>query len=74
MVRRYLKGYSTTAIAWWLNDQGYSMARGGQWGSINVRNLLRRKRIGGIRVHNGAEYPSVWPAIIAAAPKLVSIS
>lgn len=64
MVRRYLNGHSTTQIAYWANDEGHRMARGGQWGSINVRNLMKSRRIGGIRVHLGAEYPAVWEPII----------
>lgn len=64
MVRRYLRGSSTTELAYWLNEQGHPMARGGQWASINVRNLLKSRRIGGIRVHNGAEYPAVWEPIL----------
>lgn len=64
VVRRYLRGSSTTELAYWLNERGQPMARGGKWGSINVRNLLKKKRIGGIREHHGAEYPAVWPPII----------
>lgn len=63
MARRLIDGDSYRIIALDLNARGIPTAKGNQWRSINVRNVLASKRNIGIRVHNDTEYPALWPRL-----------
>lgn len=64
MVKRYLSGHSFIDIAYWTNEQGHKTQEGNLWHGISVKKLLMGKRLAGIRVHNGVDYPAVWDPII----------
>jgi site-specific DNA recombinase len=59
-----LAGRGLRSLVAELNRQGRKTAKGHQWRPLNLRRILMSKRIVGIRVHNGAEYPAAWPAIL----------
>lgn len=67
MVKMFLATQSTNAVTKWLQDQGYKTARGGEWNRKGVNDILRSPRIAGFRIHLGAKYKAVWPAIIDEA-------
>ena len=52
-------------VAEW-NEAGFRTSAGNVWRNTTFRRLLTNKRIAGIRVHNGIEYPGSWPAILDA--------
>jgi hypothetical protein len=56
-------GHSFKEVAYWANEQGHHTTDGKLWYPITVRNMLLRKRYVGIRIHNGSEYPAMWPAV-----------
>lgn len=66
MARRVIGGHSYKNVAWWLNEQNYRTSMNKLWYPITVRNLLRKPRYAGIRVHEGVEYPAVWEPIFDA--------
>ena len=63
-VRRVIGGERVTVITRDLNERGVPTAQGAKWRVENLKRLLESKRYIGIRTHNGAEYPAVWPSII----------
>ena len=48
-----LDGYSLSAIARWMNAEGFEGTRGGQWTQSRVSALLRQPRHGGLVVYQG---------------------
>ena len=66
MARRVVVGHSYKNVAWWLNETNHRTSTGKLWYPITVRNLLRKPRYAGIRVHEGVEYPAVWEPIFDA--------
>jgi site-specific DNA recombinase len=67
MGRRVLAGYSYRDVAAWANDQGHRTTMGRTWFPITISNMLQRKRYGGIREYQGAEYPGIWEPIFDAS-------
>jgi site-specific DNA recombinase len=55
---RLLAGDSLRTLVRTLN------AEGGHWHAHTLRQILTSKRIIGVRVHQGNEYPAVWPGIV----------
>ncbi len=66
VARRLIAGESLRSITGSLNERGILTATGKQWEFSNLRNMLQSPRLKGVRQHNGAEYPAVWPAILDA--------
>jgi site-specific DNA recombinase len=60
---RYLAGETVRDIVRDYYRRGLRGTAGQPWRVENFQRLLFHKRYIGIRVHNGAEYPAVWPAI-----------
>jgi site-specific DNA recombinase len=48
-----------------LNMRGVPAASGGKWYNRSLEQILTSRRIAGLRVHNGSEYPATWPPIIS---------
>lgn len=70
LVDRYIAGESITSLAGWLNNEGITTVRGGEWRSPTVRGLLRSERIAGLRVHRGEVIgPAIWDPIITPAKR-----
>jgi hypothetical protein len=70
LVDRYIAGESITSLAGWLNTEGITTVRGGEWRSPTVRGLLRSERLAGLRVHRGEIIgPAVWEPIITPAKR-----
>lgn len=67
---RYVHGERMLNIAAELNSRGITTVQGGEWRSENMLRLILNERYAGIRVHNGNEYPAVWPAIFTEAEHL----
>lgn len=65
--RHVLAGGSLRSIARELNEGGVSTISGSPWRGEVVRKILLNPRVAGLRVHQGAEYPSWSPEIIAPA-------
>lgn len=61
-----LKGRGIRSLVAEMNRKGLRTAKGHAWRPLNLRRILTSKRIAGIRVHNGAEYPAAWPALLDA--------
>src|SRR6266508_2634950 len=59
-----LAGRGLRSLVAELNRKGLKTAKGHDWRPLNLRRILLSKRIVGIRVHNGAEYPAAWPAVL----------
>jgi site-specific DNA recombinase len=59
-----LKGRGIRSLVAELNRKGLKTSKGHAWRPLNLRRILLSKRIVGIRVHQGAEYPAAWPAIL----------
>jgi site-specific DNA recombinase len=59
-----LAGRGLRSLVAELNRTGRKTAKGHAWRPLNLRRILTSKRIVGVRVHNGAEHPAVWPAIL----------
>lgn len=66
MASRMMNGHSYRELAQWLNREGITTSRGGQWAPRSVRQMLEAKRSAGIREYQGVDYPAVWPAIFDA--------
>lgn len=60
---RYLAGETIRDIVRDYYRRGLRGTAGQAWRVENFQRLLFHKRYIGIRVHNDAEYPAVWPAI-----------
>lgn len=58
---------SLRSIAAELSEAGVPTVTGSAWRGEVIRKILINPRIAGIRVHNGAEYPSWSPEIVAPA-------
>lgn len=61
---RLLAGETLYSVAKSLNDAGVTTVSGGAWTGPNLRTMLRRPHLSGIRVHNGAMYEATWPAVL----------
>ena len=59
-----LKGRGLRSLVAELNQKGLRTPEGRDWRPFTLRRILTSQRIVGIRVHNGAEYPATWPAIL----------
>src|SRR6266511_1191683 len=64
-VNRILAGASMMSLVRWMQAEDIPAPGGGRWHLSTVDEILRNKRIKGVRVHNGVEYPAAWPAIIS---------
>jgi len=62
---RILAGETVLSVVKMLNERGTPTAKGKMWYNRNLEQILTARRIAGIRVHYGAEYPATWPAIIS---------
>ncbi|GAA4682240.1 recombinase family protein [Phytohabitans rumicis] len=62
-----LAGGSLRSIATELNGEGIATVRGTAWRGEVIRKILLAPRVAGLRIHNGAEYPSWSPEIIKPA-------
>jgi site-specific DNA recombinase len=60
---RYLAGETMRDIVRDFFHRGIVSPAGKPWQIENFQRTLFRKRYVGIRVHNGVEYPALWPAI-----------
>lgn len=58
MYARFLAGGNLSAIARWLNDEGYVGSRGGKWTQPRVSTNLRMPRHGGLVSLNGEMSPA----------------
>jgi site-specific DNA recombinase len=63
--RRLRDGASLSGLTKELNRRGVPTAFGGRWQRSTLQFIFRNKRIIGIRVHHGVEYPAQWPAILS---------
>lgn len=61
---RLLRGETLHAICRDLTARGVPTVAGGAWTGPNLRNMMQRPHLAGVRTHNGAEYPADWPAIL----------
>lgn len=61
---RLLAGQSLRSIMLDWQARGIKSSKGNDWSTTALRTMLRSERIAGIRIHQGATYPAVWPAII----------
>jgi len=59
-----LAGEPLLSVVRMLNMRGVPTANGGKWYNRNLDQILTSRRIAGVRVHNGSEYPATWPPII----------
>jgi site-specific DNA recombinase len=64
---KILAGASMNSLNRDLNSRGIPTALGGRWQRSSLQVIFRNKRIIGVRVHDGIEYPAQWPAIISRA-------
>lgn len=69
VVANVLAGASLRSQCTWLNGQGITGTRGGPWTNSNLRLLLLRPALAGLRVHrhgkpDEATYPAAWPGLI----------
>jgi DNA invertase Pin-like site-specific DNA recombinase len=66
VVRRILNGEALWTIVIDLNQRGILTSTGKAWHPATVREMLKSKRLLGIRTHHGVEYPAEWPAVVTA--------
>lgn len=65
LVTRFLAGESLHGLAKWLTAEGIPTPAGGKWTGPNLRHLLGRPHLAGLRVHHGEVVGKAsWPAII----------
>ena len=62
---RLLQGASLSGLTRELNQREVATAFGGRWQRSTLQFIFRNKRIIGLRVHHGIEYPAQWPAILS---------
>jgi site-specific DNA recombinase len=62
---RILAGASMNGLTRELNQRGIPTASGGRWQRSTLAVIFRSKRIIGVRVYEGVEYPAQWPATIS---------
>jgi len=66
LVERHLAGESLRSLALWLDGEGIPTAKGGQWTTGTLRNMLGSARIAGLREHRRQVVgPAVWAPIIS---------
>jgi site-specific DNA recombinase len=63
---RYLAGETMRDLIRDFFNRGIVAKNGKTWDIENFQRMLFNKRYIGIRTHNGAEYPAIWPAIFTA--------
>jgi site-specific DNA recombinase len=63
--RRLRDGASLGGLTKDLNRRSVPTAFGGRWQRSTLQFIFRNKRIIGVRVHHGVEYPAQWPAILS---------
>jgi site-specific DNA recombinase len=61
---KLLAGHTLRSLVVRLNAAGVTTVKGQAWRPSTLRRVLVSRRIAGVRVHNGAEYPAAWPAIL----------
>lgn len=61
---RLLAGESLGALCRWLTAEGFPTAEGGLWVAGNLRQLLLRPHLAGLRIHDGEVYEAEWDAIL----------
>lgn len=64
LARRIIAGESIHYLARDLNSRGVPTVSGKPWTRASIRYMLQSKRMVGIRVHEGIEYPAAWPAAL----------
>lgn len=65
LVSRLLAGDSLYVLAKWLTDTGVAPTSGGKWTGPNLRHMLMRPHLAGLRVHHGKVIgPGAWEALI----------
>ncbi len=47
-----------------LDDQGIPAPKGGEWGHSTIRSIATNEAYLGKRLHNGARYDAMWPALV----------
>lgn len=63
MAAKVIAGWGYKEVAYWANAEGHTTTMGRPWLGLTIRNILQKKRYGGIREYNGAEYPAIWQPI-----------
>jgi site-specific DNA recombinase len=71
VVANLIAGATLRSQAVWLNSQGLTGTQGGQWTNTNLKALVLRRSLTGVRVwHAGAHdeqtFPAIWPALVTA--------
>jgi site-specific DNA recombinase len=66
IVKRFIAGERESAVVRSLNEKGILTPTGKRWRESNLKRLVLKKTYIGVRTHNDAEYPAVWPALITA--------
>lgn len=64
LARRVVSGESIHFLARDLNERKVSTVSGKPWTRASIRYMLKSPRMVGKRVHEGIEYPAVWPAAL----------
>jgi DNA invertase Pin-like site-specific DNA recombinase len=63
MAAKVIDGASYKEVAFWLNEVGEVTTQGKLFYPITVRNLLLKKRYGGIRSYKGQDFPAAWEPV-----------
>lgn len=66
VIGRIIGGEGMAQIVRDLNTRGVPTANGHLWRQANIWRAVHNKRLIGLRVHDGTEYPALWPPIYAA--------
>lgn len=65
---KILTGSTVASCARWLNDQGITGTKGAKWTGPNLRTLILRPYLAGLRVHRGkVTGAGAWPAVLDLA-------
>src|SRR6266545_1949784 len=64
LAERVIAGTPLKRLAVELDQRGIRTPTGKTWQPSVLRRILTSKRIVGINVHSGEEYPAAWPAIL----------
>ena len=64
IAKRVIEGESAHLIARDLDARGLRTVTGKSWSRASIKAMLMSPRMVGTRIHNGAEYPAVWPAAL----------
>lgn len=62
-VERVAKLEPLEKIAKDFNERGIPAPKGGKWSGTQIRRLCLNREYLGLRVHDGTEYPAIWPAL-----------